>query len=86
MTQEQQVVYISGQEAARRLGCASITVSRVARKHRIGVIVEDGRLAALSESDLTRLRPLIHQSRGNPDWIAAGVARKKRQPRRTKAT
>lgn len=65
------VVYISGQEAARRLGVAPITISRVARRTGIGVFVEDGRLAALATHDLPRLKPHIHGTSGNPEWIAA---------------
>lgn len=67
---DSKVVYISGQEAAKRLGVAPITVSRVARQHGIGVIVEDGRLAALATTDLLRLKPLLHETSGNPIWIA----------------
>jgi hypothetical protein len=64
------VVYISGQEAAKRLGVAPITVSRVARRAGIGVFVEDGRLAALATTDLPKLQPFIHATAGNPVWIA----------------
>jgi hypothetical protein len=75
------VVYISGQEAAKRLGVAPITVSRVARRTGIGVFVEDGRLAALATTDLPRLQPHIHETSGNPLWIAAA----KKKPRRKRA-
>jgi len=67
---DEKVVYISGQEAAKRLGVAPVTVSRVARRHSIGIIVEDGRLAALATTDLLRLKPLLHETSGNPVWIA----------------
>lgn len=68
---DEKVVYISGQEAARRLGVAPITISRVARRTGIGVFVEDGRLAALATTDLPRIKPFIHATSGNPIWIAA---------------
>ena len=68
---DEKVVYISGQEAARRLGVAPITISRVARRTGIGVFVEDGRLAALATTDLPRIKPHIHATSGNPLWIAA---------------
>lgn len=74
---EMKVVYISGQEAARRLGCAPITVSRIARQHGIGVIVEDGRLAALATTDLPRIKPYLHATPGNPVWIASRGKRMK---------
>lgn len=67
---DEKVVYISGQEAARRLGVAPITISRVARRTGIGVFVEDGRLAALATTDLPRIKPHIHATSGNPVWIA----------------
>jgi hypothetical protein len=65
------VTYISGQEAARRLSVAPVTVPRVARRHGIGIIVEDGRLAALAMTDLPLLKSHIHKTSGNPNWIAA---------------
>lgn len=68
---EKKPVYISGQEAARRLGVAAITVSRIARREGIGIIVEDGRLAALAITDLQLIKPLIHETSGNPNWIAS---------------
>jgi hypothetical protein len=75
------VVYVSGQEAARLLGVAPITVSRVARRAGIGVFVEDGRLAALATTDLPRLKPFLHGTRGNPVWIAAAKKKpSKRKP------
>lgn len=73
-----EVVYISGQEAARRLGCAPVTISRIARKHSIGIIVEGGRLAALAVHDLPRIRPHLHATSGNPNWIAAGKSKRKK--------
>lgn len=76
------VVYLSGQEAALKLGCAAITVSRVARRTGIGVFIEGGkRLAALSPADLDRLRPHLHATSGNPVWIAAGKTAKKKRKR-----
>lgn len=76
---DEQVVYISGQEAAKRLGVAPITISRVARRTGIGVFVEDGRLAALATTDLPRLKPFIHETSGNPAWIAQAKAKRRRR-------
>lgn len=67
---EQNVVYISCGEAARRLGCSPNTIGRAARRGGIGVFVEGGRLAALATRDLPKLKPLIHETSGNPVWIA----------------
>lgn len=66
---DRRVVYVSGQEAARRLRVAPITVSRVAKRHGIGVLVEDGRLAALSMNDIAALKHFIQPTPGNPKWI-----------------
>lgn len=76
---EAKVVYISGQEAARRLGCAHTTVSRVARSNGIGVIVEDGRLAALATTDLPTLKAYIKPTSGNPVWIASAKTKRRRK-------
>jgi hypothetical protein len=76
---DEKVVYISGQEAAKRLGVAPITISRVARRTGIGVFVEDGRLAALATTDLLRLKPHIHETSGNPAWIAAAKKKSRRK-------
>lgn len=65
---DRKLVYVSGQEAARMLRVAPITVSRVAKRHGIGVVVEDGRLAALSISDIKALKNFIQPTRGNPKW------------------
>ena len=73
------VIFISSSEAARRLGVSAVTVSRVSRKHGVGVFVEGGRFAALDVRELGRLRSLIRATPGNPDWIAAtGTGKRKR--------
>lgn len=76
---DERVVYISGQEAARRLGVAPITVSRAARRNGIGVIVEDGRLAALATTDLPILKTFIRPTSGNPTWIDAAKPKRRRK-------
>jgi hypothetical protein len=81
---EEHVVYVSGQEAARRLGTTSGTVSRAAKKSRVGITVEGGRLVAIALTDIPKLREHIHEGPGNPDWIAAGRG-KPRSPARRKA-
>ena len=65
------VVYLTSSEAAEKLGCSVKTVTRAARRAGVGVFVHGGnRLAALHPSDLTRMKSVIHESSGNPDWIA----------------
>lgn len=78
---QQKPVYISRGEAGRRLGVSPNTVARAARRAGVGIFIENGRLAALSLEDLVAIKPHIHESSGNPDWIAAGRAkRKSRKP------
>lgn len=76
---DSKVVYISGQEAAKRLGVAPTTISRVARRTGIGVFVEDGRLAALAMQDLDSLKPHIHATSGNPIWISMAKPKAKKR-------
>jgi hypothetical protein len=78
----EEVVYVSGQEAARRLGTTSGTVSRAAKKSRVGITVEGGRLVAIALADIPKLREHIHEGPGNPDWIAAGRGKPRSAGRR----
>jgi len=74
------VGYFSTVQAAVRLGCSATTVRRAAKKTGVGIYFVGGRLAALAPSDLAALKPHIHETSGNPDWISAG---KKPQRRKT---
>lgn len=76
---EQTVGYYSTRQAAAKLGCSEKTISRAARRSGIGIYFIGGRLAALAPTDLTALRSVIHETSGNPNWIAAGQAAKKRR-------
>lgn len=70
--------YYSTRQAAEKLGCSAKTVARAAKKGGVGIYFVGGRLAALAPADLARLRPLIHETSGNPQWIAAGKEKAKR--------
>ena len=72
--------YYSTRQAAEKLGCSAKTISRAAKKAKVGIHFVGGRLAALAPSDLTALQPFIHETSGNPDWIAAA-----KKPRRRRA-
>lgn len=72
--------YYSTRQAAEKLGCSAKTISRAAKKANVGIHFINGRLAALAPDDLTAIRPLIHETSGNPDWIAAA-----KKPRRKRA-
>lgn len=71
------VVYLTSSEAAEKLGCCVKTVTRAARRAGIGVFVHGGnRLAALHPSDLVRMKAVIHETSGNPLWIASAAEKK----------
>ena len=67
----EKVVYLSMEGAAKRLGCSSPTVRRVAKQRGLGIQVQDGRIVALAMHELPLLKPHIHETSGNPLWIAA---------------
>jgi len=63
--------YYSAHQAAERLGCSVKTISRAARRADVGVWLISGRLAALSPANAAALKLQIHETSGNPNWIAA---------------
>lgn len=63
--------------AAKRLGCSSPTVRRVAKAKGVGIVADGNRLVALAEHELECLKPFIQPTSGNPVWIAAKGTRKK---------
>jgi hypothetical protein len=69
--------YYSTRQAAAKLGCSAVTISRAAKKANVGIHFINGRLAALAPADLKALQPFIHETSGNPDWIATRGKRKK---------
>ena len=71
--------YYSTRQAAAKLGCSAKTISRAAEKANVGIRFIGGRLAALAPADLAALRSMIHETSGNPNWIAA------RKPTRKKS-
>lgn len=70
--------FYSTREAAEMLGCSPRTVSRAAKRAKIGLTYASGRMAALAKADIDRLKGHIHESSGNPNWIAAAKKKKKR--------
>ncbi len=78
------VVYLTSSEAAEKLGCCVKTITRAARRAGIGVFVHGGqRLAALHPADLTRMKAVIHETSGNPLWIAAAAEKKPARRRKS---
>lgn len=69
---EQRELY-SAAEAAYELGTTSRSLRRV--RERLGELglqvgLRVGKVWAFTEGDIERLRPHVHQERGNPKWIA----------------
>jgi hypothetical protein len=75
------VVYLSMKSAAARLGCSPPTVRRVAKARGVGILADGTTLVAVAVQDLALLKPHIHETSGNPVWIAAGKAAKRRRKR-----
>jgi len=73
------VVYVSTLKAAKLLRCSPPTVRRIAKAQGVGLRVEGGRLVALTPADLAAIKPHVHETSGNPVWIAAGQTAKKRR-------
>jgi excisionase family DNA binding protein len=73
------VAYVSMEGAAKRLGCASPTVRRVAKRCGVGIVTERNRIVAIAEHELPLIATRIHETSGNPNWIAArGAGNKSR--------
>jgi DNA-binding LacI/PurR family transcriptional regulator len=70
------VEYVTPSKAAESLGVSRSTVSRAARSGGVGVFVE-GRLVAISPNDIDKIKPFIHQTPGNPNWIARAQKQQK---------
>lgn len=79
MTKETGVGYYSTRQAAERLGCCAKTISRAARRTGLGIWFVGGRLAALSPTDLVALKSHIHDTSGNPEWIASAKPKRRRK-------
>ena len=65
------VVYLSMESAAKRLGCSSPTVRRVAKAQGVGILADGERIVAVAEHELPLIKPFIHATSGNPVWIAS---------------
>jgi hypothetical protein len=47
----------------------------------VGIMADGTTLVAVAVQDLALLKPHIHETSGNPVWIAAGKAAKRRRKR-----
>lgn len=65
------VPYVSPSELANKLGISPNTVGRAARRVGCGIYTHGGkRLAALHPADVPKVRAAVHETSGNPVWIA----------------
>lgn len=55
-------------EAAELAGTSPSSISRAARKARVGVRRADGRLVGISRADLKKISKHLHRVAGNPAW------------------
>lgn len=76
---DEKVVYLSMEGAAKRLGCGSATVRRAAKKRGVGIVTEGNRIVAVAVHELPLLQPFIHETSGNPVWIAGRGKKLKRK-------
>lgn len=77
------IEYVSSATAAERLGVSRRTVSRAAHAKGIGIFV-DGRLVAIDPRDIEKIKPLLHETPGNPNWIARRATASTSKKRRTR--
>lgn len=79
---DDRVVYLSMESAAKRLGCSSPTVRRIAKARGVGILADGERIVAVAEHELPLIKPFIHSTSGNPVWIAGA---KKKSPTRKRS-
>jgi hypothetical protein len=72
--------YFNATYAAKIIGCSRSSVCRAAKSNGIGIFT-NGRLAALTKNDISVIRERVHETPGNPLWIAA---RGRKLPKRKK--
>lgn len=60
------------------LECSRSSVCRAAKASGAGIYA-NGRLVAIPLNELKKIKPFIHETSGNPLWIAAGKTKKKRR-------
>jgi hypothetical protein len=54
-------------------------VRRIAKSRGVGILADGTRIVAVAEHELALLKPFIHETSGNPVWIASrGKAKRKR--------
>jgi excisionase family DNA binding protein len=82
--QAETIEYLSMEEAAKRLSCSPPTVRRIAKQRGLGVRVQNGRIVAIATHELPLLKPFIHETSGNPNWIAARGTPRHARPKREK--
>lgn len=72
--------YYNATHVAKIIGCSRSSVCRAAKNNNVGIFT-NGRLAALTKADISVIRDRVHDTPGNPLWIAA---RGQKVPKRKK--
>lgn len=78
---DEPVVYLCIETAAKRLGCSRSTVRRVAKSRGYGIQTDNKRIVAVAAHELPLIKPHVHETAGNPVWIAAGKEAKRKAKR-----
>ena len=73
------VTYLTIETAATRLDCSTTAIRRVAKRDGLGILADGHRLVAVALHELPLIRPHLKATRGNPDWIAAAKAKRRRK-------
>lgn len=73
------VTYLTIETAATRLKCSTNAVRRVAKGNGLGILADGHRLVAIAAHELPLIKPHLKATSGNPDWIAAAKAKRRRK-------
>jgi hypothetical protein len=73
------VTYLTIETAATRLKCSTNAVRRVAKGNSLGILADGHRLVAIAVHELPLIKPHLKATAGNPDWIAAAKAKRRRK-------
>jgi hypothetical protein len=76
---DDEVTYLTIETAATRLKCSTNAVRRVAKGNRLGILADGHRLVAIAVHELPLIKPHLKATSGNPDWIAAAKAKRRRK-------
>lgn len=76
--------YMTPTQVAERLDANVHSVCRATRALNLGIFA-GGRLVAIPPADIPAIRAALHDTPGNPEWIAAASPKRRRRPASRKA-